>query len=373
MAKLKKCAHCGKMFKPEKASQNYCSLECAEQAIAKQKQWNDVLQSVANVIELEYLTFSKAATLMGCSRQYVYKLVADGKLPASRLSNRMSFIKRADIEKMLEGNPYYRVIPVGTKKAKKTKNIECTVTDNVGTNDDESFESNSFGDKSIASKYCDDFTDITDLSNFVDADMYITLEQAMAKYVVSNTTIYNRVRDYRIPTCRISGKTYYNRVRLDEVMKGYGQTRVSSHSSKLSSGIATPNRGATNTIDTEINLDNLTIIKDEGIEWLWTKDCEDLYRKTCAAMKTFVHRYEIPAKWINGKRYYSKTHLDAMLASEKQDDRYYTTSEMYTIYGINKSTMSYFCRKKGIRSKRVNRRVMYLKEDVDKVMVAERR
>ena len=90
-------------------------------------------------------------------------------------------------------------------------------------------------------------------------------------------------------------------------------------------------------------------------------------------MKTFVHRYEIPAKWINGKRYYSKTHLDAMLASEKQDDRYYTTSEMYTIYGINKSTMAYFCRKKGIRSKRGNQRVMYLKEDVDKVMVAERR
>ena len=153
MAKLKKCAHCGKMFKPEKASQDYCSLECAEQAIAKQKQWNDVLQPVADVIELEYLTFSKAAMLMGCSRQYVYKLVADGKLPASRLSNRMSFIKRADIEKMLEGNPYYRVIPVGTKKVKKNKSIDCMVTDNVGTNNDGSFESKPIECKSIAGVY----------------------------------------------------------------------------------------------------------------------------------------------------------------------------------------------------------------------------
>ena len=53
----------------------------------------------------EYLTFSKAATLMGCSRQYVYKLVALGKLKASRISNRMAFIRKADIERMLEGKP----------------------------------------------------------------------------------------------------------------------------------------------------------------------------------------------------------------------------------------------------------------------------
>ena len=35
----------------------------------------------------EYLTFSKAAILMDYSRQYIYKLVAMGKLKASRISN----------------------------------------------------------------------------------------------------------------------------------------------------------------------------------------------------------------------------------------------------------------------------------------------
>ena len=64
----------------------------------------------------EYLTFSKAAILMGCSRQYIYKLVAIGKLKASRISNRMAFIRRADIEQMLEGNPYHRILPVHTKE-----------------------------------------------------------------------------------------------------------------------------------------------------------------------------------------------------------------------------------------------------------------
>ena len=68
----------------------------------------------------EYLTFSKAAILMGCSRQYVYKLVALGKLKASRISNRMAFIRKKDIERMLEGNPYHRVLPGSTSAPRKS-------------------------------------------------------------------------------------------------------------------------------------------------------------------------------------------------------------------------------------------------------------
>lgn len=56
---------------------------------------------------------------MGCSRQYVYKLVALGKLKASRISNRMAFIRKADIERMLEGNPYHRILPGSTSAQKK--------------------------------------------------------------------------------------------------------------------------------------------------------------------------------------------------------------------------------------------------------------
>lgn len=57
---------------------------------------------------------------MGCSRQYIYKLVASGKLKASRISNRMAIIRRADIERMLEGNPYYRILPGSTFAPKKS-------------------------------------------------------------------------------------------------------------------------------------------------------------------------------------------------------------------------------------------------------------
>ena len=110
MRKTRKCAFCGKEFTCNSGSQRYCSEHCAEAAKAqRKKKQQDFLKAVQPVIDIasqEYLTFSKAAILMGCSRQNVYKLVNEGKLPASRISSRMAFIRKADIEKMLAGNPY---------------------------------------------------------------------------------------------------------------------------------------------------------------------------------------------------------------------------------------------------------------------------
>ena len=123
MRKTRKCAFCGKEFTCNSGSQKYCSEHCAEAAKAqRKKKQQDFIKAVEPVIDIasqEYLTFSKAAILMGCTRQYVYKLVNEGKLSASRISSRMAFIRKADIEQMLAGNPYHRVLP--TSKPKKVK------------------------------------------------------------------------------------------------------------------------------------------------------------------------------------------------------------------------------------------------------------
>ena len=117
MPKTRKCACCGKVFTTNSGIQKYCSEECAEKAKQQKKaRQRDFLKATAPIMDIqgaEYLSFSKAAILMGCSRQYIYKLVAENKLPASRISSRMSFIRRTDIEAMLAGNPYHRVL-IGT-------------------------------------------------------------------------------------------------------------------------------------------------------------------------------------------------------------------------------------------------------------------
>ena len=72
MGKTRKCAFCGKEFTCNSGSQRYCSEQCVEAAKAqRKKRQQDFLKAVQPVIDIasqEYLTFSKAAILMGCSR-----------------------------------------------------------------------------------------------------------------------------------------------------------------------------------------------------------------------------------------------------------------------------------------------------------------
>ena len=142
---------------------------------------------------------------MGVSRQYIYKLVKEEKLRASRISARMSIIRRADIELMLKTRPYER---------RRVKND----------------------------------LDITE---------YYTAEQIAEKYKVSQKWIWAytrenhipKIRENHIPKIRIRQFNYYSKKHIDaafakyktddaltewytpeEIEKKYGMTRVAIRS-----------------------------------------------------------------------------------------------------------------------------------------------
>ena len=75
MKVTKKCAFCGQSFVTRSGMKRYCSEACqAEAKRAKAIQKNNLFKLAQPLMEIqhqEYLTFSKAATLMGCSRQYI--------------------------------------------------------------------------------------------------------------------------------------------------------------------------------------------------------------------------------------------------------------------------------------------------------------
>ena len=190
MRKTRKCAFCGKEFTCNSGSQRYCSEHCAETAKAqRKKKQQDFLKAVQPVIDIasqEYLTFSKAAILMGCSRQYVYKLVNEGKLPASRISSRMAFIRKADIEKMLAGNPYHRVLPTSKPKISS----------------------------SLSSKKDNNHIPENGMRSSEPLD-YISGEDVMATYKVKKSWLYVSAKRNSIPICKIAGKNYYSRKHMD--------------------------------------------------------------------------------------------------------------------------------------------------------------
>ena len=190
MKKTRKCAFCGREFTANSGVQKYCSVSCADEAKRERKKRNgDFLKAAEPVIGLrqqEYLTFSKAAILMGCSRQYIYKLVNQGKLKASRISNRMSFIRRADIERMLESNPYHRILPGSTSTPKKSA-------------------SSSFpAKKEKREKVTDEVPD------------FYSGEEVMSLYKVKQSWLYTTAKRNRISICRIAGKNYYSKKHVDE-------------------------------------------------------------------------------------------------------------------------------------------------------------
>ena len=69
---------------------------------------------IENVKDKEYLSFAQAGKLLGLSRQAVYNMVKAGNLKASKISSRLSFIRRVDIDAMLENRPYKTLHPKDT-------------------------------------------------------------------------------------------------------------------------------------------------------------------------------------------------------------------------------------------------------------------
>ena len=136
----------------------------------------------------EYLTFSKAAILLGCTRQYVYKLVEQGKLPASRLSSRMALVRKSDIEKMFAVNPYNRVLPCTKPKKSVSKKLKTPVKEKekVECATDEVLE-------------------------------YYSGEDVMNIYKVKQSWLYTTAKRHQIPMCRIAGRNYYSKKHIDAV------------------------------------------------------------------------------------------------------------------------------------------------------------
>lgn len=318
MKTTKKCAFCGRTFTSNSGMQKYCCIRCADEAKkAKKKRQLDLLNAVEPVLEIqcqEYLTFSKAAILMGCSRQYIYKLVAQGKLKASRISNRMAFIRRADIERMLENNPYNRVI-LGTRPKKNTTIVQKKSGKEsqsfVPTSEDELL---SKGEKILS---------------------YISGEEVMSIYKVKQMWLYTTAKRNQIPMCRIAGKNYYSKRHVEECL-------------------------------------GLTVDTSAITEWLTTEQVFEEFGMKATAIRAYAYRHNIPTKKEYGITYYSKSHLAELRQMDMMaDERYCTVDEVSEKYGLSKANIHHITKVHGIEKKKVGVRNLLLRTDVERAM-AER-
>ena len=114
------CQWCGAEFEAQKVSTKYCSHRCANLAYKQATREKRVKQVEAethfiksekpkeNIKDKEYLSIAQVSVLLGLSLQAVYKMIYAGHLVAYKLSSRLSFVKREEIDKMLNANPYVK-------------------------------------------------------------------------------------------------------------------------------------------------------------------------------------------------------------------------------------------------------------------------
>lgn len=105
------CKHCGNEFTARTTVTQYCSDNCAKRAYkvrlktAKIESSNHETQRVKNkpmedLKVKEFLTVREVASLLGCSIRSAYHYVGTGKIKSVNLGQRVTRVKRSEIDKL---------------------------------------------------------------------------------------------------------------------------------------------------------------------------------------------------------------------------------------------------------------------------------
>jgi excisionase family DNA binding protein len=107
------CEHCGNEFTARTTVTKYCSQKCASRAYKARTRKKKIAKSEAETSRIktlpieqlkakEFLTVSDTAALLGCSKRTVYRLIDNGTIKAVNLAERMTRVKRSQLDKLLE-------------------------------------------------------------------------------------------------------------------------------------------------------------------------------------------------------------------------------------------------------------------------------
>ena len=177
----KHCLLCGNLFEAQKVSTKYCSNKCssrhykirerlerkekAEETLNQPEAFKPLVKAInkAALFDKVFLNVKDLATLFECSRKMVYSLMENGIIPAKRLSERKTLIRRTDIDKLFEA-------PAKLKVPAKITISDC-----------------------------------------------YTMEQITSKYGIARNTIYGYGSKYNIQKLKNKGITYYSKRDIDNL------------------------------------------------------------------------------------------------------------------------------------------------------------
>ncbi|MBX2952284.1 MAG: helix-turn-helix domain-containing protein [Leadbetterella sp.] len=176
------CQHCHTEFTARTTVTRYCSDKCSKRAYKERIKTGKIERSntetkaikhgaIESIKQREYLNVRDAAILIGCSVRTVYRLIDSGGLVASNISERMTRIRRAEIDKLLS---------VPTVPASKEKEILQSFTWPV-------------------------------------EDCY-SMKEILTKYPISEKALYDVLKRNKVPRKKDGWYTYVPKVLVDKLL-----------------------------------------------------------------------------------------------------------------------------------------------------------
>ncbi len=107
------CEHCGNEFTARTTTTRYCSTKCNSAAYKAKLRGKKVdksntetqkvkFQSIEDIKAKEFLTVKEVARLLSCSIRSVYYYIENGSINAVNLGQRITRVKRSEIDKLFE-------------------------------------------------------------------------------------------------------------------------------------------------------------------------------------------------------------------------------------------------------------------------------
>ncbi len=231
--KIKKiCEWCGREFYAQKVTTRFCCKKCNEKSY-KAGLRRAQIAKVAETINgktippegKEYLSVREAAALLGLTRMTVYNLIYRGQLCASKITSRLTVIRKADIESMLSSHSYSKVPkqssqPItefySTKEIKEKYGVSESWIFKVGKEKDipkifrmgKTLWSKSHIDKFITKNKPDG--SITE---------WYSVPDLMEKFNMTTSAVYTFVSAHSIPKKKVKREVFYSKAHVD-IAKG---------------------------------------------------------------------------------------------------------------------------------------------------------
>ena len=293
----KVCVWCGKEFEAQKLTTQYCSKRCAEHAYKDRKKQEKKItcenvearsRQKAKIEKLdgkEYLSVAEAGVLLGVTTRAIYYLIERGTLPASKLSNRWTVIRRSDIDSMLNARPYE---PKSTEEASDEKGK--TITE------------------------------------------FYTTKEIMEKFSISNSWLFKVAQKHNIPKVTQHGKTYWSKKHCDqifgkkdsavdaitewysvaEIQEKYGMTLPAIYSLVSKVGIPKKKEGK------EVRYSKRHFDAAKGAaspmesEWYSIAEATEKFNMTRDQLYHYIKTYKVTKKMVGKYCYLAKDEVDAL-------------------------------------------------------------